>query len=108
MSDEIDWDSLTFSLTPTDHMYITETQMDDAWMPGEMSPYGDMKISPAAGVLNYGQGLFEGMKAYRTSKDRVVFFHLFKFCLIYVFQSFFVYKHLDCLYDITIGQSCRI
>ena len=33
-----------------------------------------MKISPAAGVLNYGQGLFEGMKAYRTSKDRVVFF----------------------------------
>ena len=74
MSDEIDWDSLTFSLTPTDHMYITETQMDEAWMPGEMSPYGDMKISPAAGVLNYGQGLFEGMKAYRTSKDRVVFF----------------------------------
>ena len=74
MSDEIDWDSLTFSLTPTDNMYITETQMDEAWMPGDMLPYGDMKISPAAGVLNYGQGLFEGMKAYRTSKDRVVFF----------------------------------
>ena len=67
MSDEIDWDSLTFSLTPTDNMYIAETQMDEAWMPGDMLPYGDMKISPAAGVLNYGQGLFEGMKAYKDS-----------------------------------------
>ena len=74
MTEEIDWDSLTFSLTPTDTMYITNAEMGEAWMPGELIPYGDMKISPAAGVLNYGQGLFEGMKAYRTSKDRVVFF----------------------------------
>ena len=74
MSEDIDWDSLTFSLTPTDTMYITETAIDEPWKPGDLMPYGDMKISPAAGVLNYGQGLFEGMKAYRTSKDRVVFF----------------------------------
>ena len=74
MGEEIDWDSLTFSLTPTDTMYITNAEMGEPWMPGELIPYGDMKISPAAGVLNYGQGLFEGMKAYRTSKDRVVFF----------------------------------
>ena len=74
MSDEIDWDSLTFSLTETDTMYLTETTQTEPWMPGELRPYGNMTISPAAGVLNYGQGLFEGMKAYRTAKDRVVFF----------------------------------
>jgi len=74
MGEEIDWDSLTFSLTPTDTMYLTETAIDKPWKPGDLMPYGDMKISPAAGVLNYGQGLFEGMKAYRTSKGRVVFF----------------------------------
>ena len=74
MSEEIDWDSLTFSLTPTDIMYLTETKQDEAWMPGDLRPYGNMSISPAAGVLNYGQGLFEGMKAYRTANDRVVFF----------------------------------
>ena len=51
MSEEIDWDSLTFSLTPTDTMYITDTDMNDAWMPGELIPYGDMKISPAAGHM---------------------------------------------------------
>ena len=74
MSKDIDWDSLTFSLTPTDTMYLTETKQGDAWMPGDLRPYGNMSISPAAGVLNYGQGLFEGMKAYRTTNGKVVFF----------------------------------
>ena len=37
-------------------------------------PYGDISISPSAAVLNYGQGVFEGMKAYRTAKDRIVVF----------------------------------
>ena len=62
MDESFDWDSLTFSLTPTDTMYITTTNADEPWMPGELRPYGNISISPAAGVLNYGQGLFEGMK----------------------------------------------
>ena len=47
-------------------MYLTTTTAEDPWMPGDLRPYGDVPMSPAAGVLNYGQGLFEGMKAYRT------------------------------------------
>ncbi|DAC20713.1 MAG TPA: branched chain amino acid aminotransferase, partial [Candidatus Poseidoniales archaeon] len=74
MDESFDWDSLTFSLTPTETMYLTTTTANDPWMPGELRPYGDIPMSPAAGVLNYGQGLFEGMKAYRTSKNRIVFF----------------------------------
>tara|TARA_B100001142_G_C14321209_1_gene650501 strand:+ start:1066 stop:2088 length:1023 start_codon:yes stop_codon:yes gene_type:complete len=74
MGKDIDWDKLTFSLTPTDTMYVATTTAEDPWMPGDLRPYGNISISPAAGVLNYGQGLFEGMKAYRTAKDRVVFF----------------------------------
>ena len=74
MSESVDWDSLTFSLTPTDTMYITSVQADEPWMPGQLQPYGDIPMSPAAGVLNYGQGLFEGMKAYTTSKGRIVCF----------------------------------
>ncbi|MDA0925120.1 MAG: branched-chain amino acid aminotransferase [archaeon] len=74
MHESFDWDSLTFSLTPTDTMYITTTEGDEPWMPGELQPYGDIPMSPAAGVLNYGQGLFEGMKAFRTSANRIVFF----------------------------------
>lgn len=74
MDESFDWDSLTFSLTPTETMYITSTEGDEPWMPGVLQPYGDIPMSPAAGVLNYGQGLFEGMKAFRTSKERIVFF----------------------------------
>lgn len=71
---DIDWDALTFSLTPTDWMYVAEVKAGEPWMPGSLVPYADFSISPAAGVLNYGQGLFEGMKAYRTEADRIVFF----------------------------------
>ncbi|MEK9731514.1 MAG: branched-chain amino acid aminotransferase [Candidatus Poseidoniales archaeon] len=74
MADDIDWDSLTFSMTPTDFMYMTTIQGDEPWKPGQIIPYGPIQMSPAAGVLNYGQGLFEGMKVFRTSKDRIVFF----------------------------------
>jgi len=74
VTDEIDWDSLTFSMTPTEFMYITSIDADEAWKPGQIIPYGPIQMSPAAGVLNYGQGLFEGMKVFRTSKDRIVFF----------------------------------
>ena len=39
-----------------------------------MEPYGDLSLSPAAAVLNYGQGIFEGMKAFRTVDGEVVTF----------------------------------
>ena len=72
--DEIDWDSLTFSLTKTDWMYMAKCKLGDAWTPGKIMPYGSFEIDPAAGVLNYGQGIFEGLKAYHTQKDRIVLF----------------------------------
>ena len=39
-------------------------------------PYGNIELSPAAGVLNYGQGVFEGTKAFHTSKDNIVLFRI--------------------------------
>jgi len=69
-----DWDKLGFALTTTDTMYIAQLQEGDSWAPGELQPYGDIKMSPAAGVLNYGQGIFEGMKAQRTDAGDIVIF----------------------------------
>ena len=37
-------------------------------------PFGNLSLSPAATVLNYGQGLFEGMKAYRWDDGRIAMF----------------------------------
>ena len=37
-------------------------------------PYGNLPLDPAAAVFHYGQEMFEGMKAYRTSERRVQLF----------------------------------
>ncbi|MFQ6674444.1 MAG: branched-chain amino acid aminotransferase [Fidelibacterota bacterium] len=71
---ELNWDDLTFSITPTHSMYLAECNEGEPWEPGELIPFGELSFSPAAGVLNYGQGVFEGTKAFRTVKGRIVLF----------------------------------
>ena len=73
-SHNINWDKLTFSITPTRSMYEAHCEIGGEWDEGKLVPYGNVSLSPAAGVLNYGQGIFEGMKAYRTMKDNIVLF----------------------------------
>jgi len=70
----IDWDSMTFSFTETDRMYIAKCKQGEAWQPGVMQDFQDLQLSPAAGVINYGQGLFEGMKARRAEDGRILLF----------------------------------
>eukprot|EP00931_Biecheleriopsis_adriatica_P063128 TRINITY_DN38194_c0_g1_i2.p1 TRINITY_DN38194_c0_g1~~TRINITY_DN38194_c0_g1_i2.p1 ORF type:complete len:326 (-),score=66.31 TRINITY_DN38194_c0_g1_i2:45-1022(-) len=55
-------------------MYLSQIRAGEAWKSGDLKPYGDIPISPAAGVLNYGQGIFEGMKAQRTPDGEIVMF----------------------------------
>jgi len=70
-----DWDSLTFAYTPTDTMFVATTLKDEPWKDnGKLVPFGNISISPAAGVLNYGQGVFEGIKAQRTAAGDIVIF----------------------------------
>ena len=66
----IDWDNLEFGVYPTRSMWKSTNSINGEWDKGGLIPYGNIEISPAAGVLNYGQGIFEGMKAYHSSKDR--------------------------------------
>ena len=70
----IDWDQLGFSVFPTRSMWKATCKSRGEWSSGELIPYGNIEISPAAGVLHYGQGVFEGLKAYHTAKDQIVLF----------------------------------
>jgi len=45
----------------------------DQWT-GRLEPYGPLQLLPTAHVLNYGQSIFEGLKAYRTQRGRIVLF----------------------------------
>ena len=71
---EVDWDSLTFSFTETDRMYIATCKQGDDWGQGKMQNFQNLSLSPAAGVINYGQGLFEGMKAQHAADGSIVLF----------------------------------
>ncbi|KAJ4841824.1 Branched-chain-amino-acid aminotransferase, mitochondrial [Turnera subulata] len=71
---DVDWDNLGFSYIPTDYMYVMKCTRGGSFSKGEMQRFGNIELSPSAGVLNYGQGLFEGLKAYRTEDDSILLF----------------------------------
>ncbi|RLM74879.1 branched-chain-amino-acid aminotransferase 5, chloroplastic-like [Panicum miliaceum] len=41
---------------------------------GELVPYGPIELNPAAAVLNYGQGLLEGLRAHRKEDGSILLF----------------------------------
>ncbi|MFW9908072.1 MAG: branched-chain amino acid aminotransferase [Candidatus Thorarchaeota archaeon] len=64
--------NLAFGSMFTDHMFIMEYK-DGVWKNPHIKPYTPLAIDPAALVLHYGQGIFEGMKAYRRG-ERIFLF----------------------------------
>ena len=74
----IDWDSFGFSLNDveTDKMWVSRAQASDGIYSTEdaLQPMGPIPMSPAATVLNYGQALFEGLKAFRRADGTVALF----------------------------------
>lgn len=67
----------SFSLTNTAFIGGTVAKKDGDWEPFTVVPNGNLILSPAATVLNYGQSIFEGLKARRgvdeKSKDIFLF-----------------------------------
>jgi branched-chain amino acid aminotransferase len=73
MKKKIDWDNLGFEINPADRMFIAQYRAG-RWDAGKIVDYGPIPLYPSAVILNYGQGLFEGMKAYRTKDGRLAMF----------------------------------
>lgn len=71
---DIDWENLGFKIHKTDQMFVMKCNEDGEWYRGHLEPYGAIELSPSAGVLNYAQGLFEGLKAYRTENGKLLLF----------------------------------
>ncbi|KAL5729340.1 branched-chain-amino-acid transaminase [Ranunculus cassubicifolius] len=70
----IRWDDLGFGLVETDYMYVMKCSTDGNFLEGKLEPFGNIELSPSSGVLNYGQGLFEGLKAYRKKDGSILLF----------------------------------
>lgn len=69
----IDWANLDFNYRKTDYRYVSN-YADGAWDKGELITDGTIKMSECAGVLQYSQSCFEGLKAYTTEDGRIVTF----------------------------------
>lgn len=69
----IDWANLSFIYQPTEKRYISNYK-NGIWDEGFLSDDPNVVINESAGVLQYAQTCFEGLKAYTTEDGRIVTF----------------------------------
>ena len=69
----IDWANLGFGYVKTDKRYVSNYK-NGAWDEGCLTEDDKVVLSECAGVLQYAQTVFEGMKAYTTEDGRTVVF----------------------------------
>ena len=81
----VDWDSFGFGLNgvQTEHMWLDTVKVDlddpetspySASADECLRPFGAVELYPTSTVLNYGQSLFEGLKAFRREDGTIVMF----------------------------------
>ena len=66
--------NLGFGTIFTDHMFNMDYTLDGGWHAPRIEPYGSIEMDPATMFLHYGQGVFEGLKAYRTDSGQIQLF----------------------------------
>lgn len=69
----IDWGNLGFGYVRTDKRYVSNYK-DGSWDQGGLTEDADIVLNECAGVLQYAQTIFEGLKAYTTDDGRIVAF----------------------------------
>lgn len=69
----IDWSNIGFGYYKTDKRYVSNFK-DGKWDDGCLTEDANIVLNESAGVLQYAQTCFEGMKAYTTVDGKVVVF----------------------------------
>ena len=69
----IDWANIGFGYMPTGERFVANYK-DGKWDEGAMTTDATVTMSECAGVLQYAQTCFEGLKAYTTQDGKIVVF----------------------------------
>ena len=69
----IDWQNLGFDYMVTDQRFVSNYK-DGKWDDGALTTDATVTMSECAGVLQYAQTCFEGLKAYTTEDGHIVTF----------------------------------
>lgn len=70
---KLDWANLGFGYISTDKRYVSNFK-NGAWDEGTLTADATVVLNECAGVFQYAQACFEGLKAYTTEDGRVVTF----------------------------------
>ena len=73
MKKNLDWANIGFGYRPTEYRF-SATYKDGAWNEGTLTTEANITISESAGVFQYAQTCFEGLKAYTTADGHIVCF----------------------------------
>jgi len=69
-----DQTKLGFGTIFTDYMFNMDYSPERSWYSPRIEPYGPINMDPATMFLHYAQGVFEGLKAYRTDSGDLQLF----------------------------------
>jgi branched-chain amino acid aminotransferase len=67
-------DQLVFGTKFTDHMFMMDYTEGVGWHDPKIMPYQPLVLEPSCMVFHYGQEMFEGLKAYKSSKGKILLF----------------------------------
>ncbi|MEG1505736.1 MAG: branched-chain amino acid aminotransferase [Lachnospiraceae bacterium] len=70
---ELDWANIGFSYIQTEKRYVSNYK-NGAWEEGSLTEDANVVLNECAGVLQYAQTIFEGLKAYTSEDGRIVTF----------------------------------
>ena len=70
---DLDWSNLGFGYVKTDKRYVSNFK-NGAWDEGTLTDNADIVLNECAGVFQYAQTVFEGLKAYTTEDGHIVTF----------------------------------
>jgi branched-chain amino acid aminotransferase len=70
---DIDWANLGFGYVQTDKRYVSNFK-NGSWDEGVIAEDANIVLNECAGVLQYAQTVFEGLKAYTTEDGHIVTF----------------------------------
>ena len=104
----IDWSNLAFGYIKTDKRYVSNFK-DGAWDDGCLTDDDKVVLSECAGVLQYAQQCFEGLKAYTTQDGHTVCFRpdlnaerMYKSALRLEMPPFPVDRYIDAVKQVAI------
>eukprot|EP01017_Pseudomicrothorax_dubius_P003730 TRINITY_DN1059_c0_g1_i7.p1 TRINITY_DN1059_c0_g1~~TRINITY_DN1059_c0_g1_i7.p1 ORF type:complete len:299 (-),score=35.37 TRINITY_DN1059_c0_g1_i7:399-1295(-) len=66
--------SLLFGHVATDHQLTVEWSKSDKWGKPQIDPFAPLQVHPFSSALHYAIQCFEGFKAYKSDKGKIILF----------------------------------